>query len=92
LGFVFGYFFRDLVSVIIFITGIGFTVIPAAIASFHFKLSKQAVLASFISGLIYILILIISNYLIAELSIASIVIAALALIISHQIFKNKNEK
>jgi len=92
LGFIFGFFFRDLVSVIIFITGIGFTVIPAAIASFHFKLSKKAVLASFISGLVYILILFLGNQLIAELSVASIVVATLTLIISQQIFKTRHEK
>jgi len=91
LGFGFGWFFRDLISVIIFITGIGFTVIPAAIASFHFKLSKKAVLASFIAGILYIAVLIFTNNLIAEMSIASIVVAAVFLIIVQLIYKNKND-
>jgi len=92
LGFGMAYFFRDLVSVIIFITGIGFTVIPAAIASFHFKISKIAAKASFISGIIYIMILIFTNQLIPELSIASIVVATFVLILFQLIYKNKDEK
>ena len=64
---------KALVAVIIFITGLGFTVIPAAIASFHFNITKKAALTSFVSGLVYIFILIITNNLIPELSIASIV-------------------
>ena len=88
LGFVFAYFFRDLVAVIIFITGIGFTLIPAAIVSFHMKLNKNAALVSFMGGIIYILILFITNNLIPELSIASIVVAAIILFL-FQIFTGK---
>lgn len=90
LGFVFAYFFRDLVAVIIFITGLGFTVIPAAIASFHFKITNTAALASFISGLVYILILILTNSMIPELSISSIIVAAIFLIIFQIFTKNKS--
>jgi Na+/proline symporter len=92
LGFLFAYFLRDLVAVIIFITGIGFTLIPAAIASFHMKLDKKAVLASFVSGIIYILVLFITNHLIPELSIASILVAAIVLFAFHTLKrKPKNE-
>ena len=52
------YFLRDLVAVIIFITGIGFTIIPASVASFHWKISSKAALASFVSGITYVLILV----------------------------------
>ena len=54
LGFVCAWFMRDLVAVIVFITGVGFSIIPAGIASFHFKLKEKAVLASFVSGVIYV--------------------------------------
>jgi Na+/proline symporter len=90
LGFGFAFYFRDLVAVIIFITGLGFTVIPAAIASFHFKITRQAALASLVSGLVYILVLIISNMLIPELSIASIVVAALFLIVTQLFTKDRS--
>ncbi len=90
LGFFFAYFFRDLVAVIIFITGIGFTLIPAAIASFHFKIDKRAALASFIAGIVYILILFITNKLIPELSIASILVATVVLIL-FQVFLRKSK-
>ncbi len=59
IGFGFAYFMRDLVAVIVFITGVGFTIIPAAIASFHFKIKSIAALASFFSGISYVLILVI---------------------------------
>ncbi|MEZ5197340.1 MAG: hypothetical protein R2764_13360 [Bacteroidales bacterium] len=75
---------------IIFITGIGFTLIPAAIASFHFKLNKNAALVSFLSGTIYILILLITNNLIPELSIASIVVAAISLLLFQLFTEKKN--
>ena len=89
LGFAFAFYFRDLVAVIIFITGLGFTVIPAAIASFHFNINSKAALTSFLSGLVYIIILIFTNNLIPELSIASIVVAAIALIITQMLTKRK---
>lgn len=90
LGFVFAYFFRDLVAVIIFITGIGFTLIPAAIASFHMKLDKRAALASFMGGIVYILILFLTNNLIPELSIASIIVATVVLFL-FQAFNRKSK-
>ena len=90
-GFLLAYNFRDLVAVIVFITGIGFTIIPAAVASFHFKISNRAAAASFISGVGYILILVIvaslqENPVVffktnADLAILSIVISTVVLIV-----------
>jgi Na+/proline symporter len=57
LSFLGAFFLRDLVAVIVFITGIGFTIIPAAIASFHWVIRPRAAMASFISGTAYILVL-----------------------------------
>ena len=99
-GFAFAYNFRDLVAVFIFITGIGFTILPAAIASFHWNIKNQAAMASFISGIVYVLILLIvagfqpepiqffkDN---ADLAIGSIVISAITLIIFQQLPEMKN--
>ena len=55
LGFVCAWFMRDLVAVIVFITGVGFSIIPAGIASFHFKLKRKAVSWSFIGGVLYVI-------------------------------------
>jgi Na+/proline symporter len=87
------YFLRDLVAVIIFITGIGFTIIPASIASFHWKISSSSALLSFISGIAYIFTLILvasfksspmeffkDN---ADLAILSVVVSALTLLIAN---------
>ena len=88
-GFVMAFFFRDIVTVIVFITGIGFTMIPAAIASFHFNLDKKAVLFSFLSGIVWIIILFLTNNLQAELSIASVAVATIVLVISQLILKSR---
>jgi Na+/proline symporter len=87
------YFLRDLEAVIIFITGIGFTIIPASIASFHWKISSSSALLSFISGIAYIFTLILvasfksspmeffkDN---ADLAILSVVVSALTLLIAN---------
>jgi len=92
LGFGFAFFFRDIVAVIVFITGLGFTIIPTAIASFHFKIKNSAAIASLTSGVLYVAILIISGNLIPELSIASIVVSALFLLIFQNIKFKKNEE
>jgi len=88
-GFLLAFYFRSIIQVIIFITGVGFTIIPAAIASFHFKISEKAALASFISGVVYILILISLDELIPELSVASIVVATLFLIFFQLYYRRK---
>ncbi len=89
LGFLLAFYFRSIINVILFITGVGFTIIPAAIASFHFKISYQAALASFISGVAYVGALLISGNLIPELSIASILVATLFLIVFQLIYRKK---
>jgi Na+/proline symporter len=95
IGFAFAYFLRDLVAVIVFITGVGFTIIPAAIASFHFKIKSIAALASFISGISYVIILVIIasfqeepfNFFKdnADLAILSILVSTLFLILFQNI-------
>jgi Na+/proline symporter len=57
LSFLGAWFLRDLVAVIVFITGVGFTIIPAAVGSFHWKIKPRAAMASFVSGTVYILVL-----------------------------------
>jgi Na+/proline symporter len=79
LGVLSALIFRDLVQVIVFITGLGFTIIPAAIASFHLRLSSQTVAASFASGSAYVLLLMLAGKLVPEYSIASIAISAVVL-------------
>ena len=91
LGFGFAYSFRDLVAVIVFITGIGFTIIPVAVASFYNKVTGRAATASFIAGIAYVFSLLVvatfqeeqvnffkNN---ADLAILSIVVSAVVLVI-----------
>ncbi len=59
LSFSGAFFLRDLVAVIVFITGLGFTIIPAAVASFHWNIKPVAAMASFISGSAYIIVLLV---------------------------------
>ena len=88
-GFLLAFFFRNIIDVIVFITGVGFTIVPAAIASFHFKIEKQAALASFIAGVAYVLILFATGSLLPELSVASFVVALLFLIVFQLIYRKK---
>jgi Na+/proline symporter len=89
MGFGFAWYFRDLVTVIVFITGIGFTIIPAAIASFHVNLTKKAVFYSFLSGIVYIIVLILTKNLQAEFSIASVGISAIVLLLGQIITRKR---
>lgn len=97
LGLICAWFLRDLVAVIIFITGVGFTIIPAAIASFHIRLSKLAVLISFVSGIIYVIALAIYAAMQldpfkffkdnADLAILSIAVSGIFLLLTQVILK-----
>ncbi len=89
-GFLLAFYFRSIINVIIFITGVGFTIIPAAIASFHFRIEKEAALASFISGVGYVLILLLTGNLLPELSVASFLVAIVFLILFQLIYRKKN--
>jgi Na+/proline symporter len=99
LGLACAWFMRDLVAVIVFITGVGFTIIPAAIASFHVKLNPKAVTISFITGIAYVSGLAIYASLQespfeffkdnADLAILSILISALTLFILQYVFKKR---
>ncbi len=82
------YFVRDLIEVIKFITGLGFTIIPACIGSFHFNIPPKAASGSFIAGILYICVLMITGLMIPELAIASILVSTLYLIIATQIIKH----
>lgn len=86
------YFIRDMIEVIVFITGIGFTVIPVCIASFHYSIPSKAATGSLIAGIVYIIALIIAGVMVPELAIASIVVSTLYLIIATRILKKKSKK
>ena len=66
------YFIRDIVTVVNFITGIGFTVLPAAWAAFHYNISPKIAFQSVLAGLVYVMILIIFGIFIPELVILSL--------------------
>ena len=89
-GFVLAFYFRSIINVIVFITGVGFTIVPAAVASFHFKIEKQAALASFISGVGYVLILFVTGNLLPELSVASFLVALIFLVLFQLIYRKRN--
>lgn len=89
-GFLLAFYFRSIIDVIVFITGVGFTIVPAAVASFHFKIEKQAALASFLSGVGYVLILFVTGNLLPELSVASFLVALIFLVLFQLIYRKKN--
>ncbi len=100
LSFSGAWFLRDLVAVIVFITGVGFSIIPAAMASFHWKIREKAAIASFLSGPLYVFLLM--GYAAwqehpseffkdhADLAILSIAVSTLFLIIFQVAGKKKH--
>lgn len=83
------YFIRDIISVVNFITGIGFTVLPAAWAAFHFDISPNIAFQSVIAGLVYVLMLIIFGIFVPELVILSFIVSGLYMFIGNMIVKKK---
>ena len=84
------FFFRDIISLILTVTGIGFSLIPSVIASFHWKIHNLSAFASLISGFVYILILIFTGNLISEAAVASAIVSAFVLIL-FQLFLRKKQ-
>jgi SSS family solute:Na+ symporter len=92
-------YFRDLINVFIFITGLGFAIVPPVIASFYYNIHSKAVNAAFIAGISYVLVLLgiaaasdnpsefIKNN--ADFAILSAVFSLLSLVIAQRIFRRK---
>ena len=86
------YFIRDIVTVVNFITGIGFTVLPVAWAAFHFNISPKIAFQSVIAGLVYVLLLIIFGIFIPEFVILSFIVSGLYMFVGNRIVKKKEIK
>lgn len=91
-GFALAWIFRDIIEVLKFITGLGFTIIPGIIASFHWTISSRSMVISFLSGIVYIVAVIMVGVLKIEAAVASLFVSGLALFIAHQISRKKNSK
>ena len=73
------YFFRDIVSVLLFISSLGFIIIPAVLAAFHWKVSNKAVFWSFIGGLVYVVLLLVFNLVVPDYAVGSFVVSGLVM-------------
>lgn len=89
LGFILAWQLRDMITIIVFITGVGFTIIPAALLSFHFNIRANVAFGSFIAGIVYVAVLIAAGLLIPEFAIASIVISFLYILCGQLYYKIK---
>jgi len=87
LGVIIAFFFRDIISVLLTMAGVGLSLIPSIFGSFHWKLKNGAVLASYFAGIIYTIGLILFGYLIPELAIASVIVSFITLGIFQLILK-----
>ncbi len=83
------YFFRDIVRVLMFISSLGFVILPAVLAAFHWKVSSRAVLWSFASGLIYVLLLPVLGLVNPDFAVGSFAVSALAMWIVHLVESTK---
>ncbi|MEA3443197.1 MAG: sodium:solute symporter family protein [Bacteroidota bacterium] len=79
------YFFRDIVAIVMTIAGVGFAIVPPVIASFHWKIKPVAAFAALLSGSVYVIVLILTNTLISELAVASVLVSAIVLFVFQKI-------
>ncbi len=84
------YFFRDIVAVVMTISGVGFAIIPPLMSTFHWKIKSSAALAGLISGSLYVLILVVTGNIVSEFAVASFLVSALAMIIVQKFSKQEN--
>ena len=82
------YFFRDLVAIVMTIAGVAFAIVPAVVARFHWEIKPLAAFASLLSGVLYVLVLILTNTIISELAVASVVVSAMVLILFQKLNLN----
>jgi len=75
------YFLRDLIQVLLTVAGMSMAMVPSIIASFHWKMKKQAVFASLLMGTVYVVGLIVGGYLIPEAAMGSILVSFVFLLI-----------
>ncbi len=86
-SFGFAYFFRDVIEVLNFITGIGFSILPTVLVGFRKKLHPTAVFYSLLSAILYIIIVVSLGLLNEELAVASILVSGITLFIAQYILK-----
>ena len=91
LSLIAAYFFRDIVTVVLTIAGVGFAIVPPVIATFHWKIKNIAAFASLLSGVIYVLVLITTNTLISELAVASFAVSGIVLLIFQKFGKDSEQ-
>jgi Na+/proline symporter len=86
------YFFRDVVTVLMFISSLGFVILPAVLAAFHWNVSAKAVLWSFINGLIYVMILPVLGLVNPDFAVGSFVVAGITLWFVHRFSRREIKK
>ena len=81
LAIIFAYFFRDIIAVILTFSGLLVAFFPPIIASFHWKMKPNAIIAALLASTAYVAFLIIAGLLIPELAMASLLVSFIVLII-----------
>ncbi|PIN75971.1 hypothetical protein COV18_00925 [Candidatus Woesearchaeota archaeon CG10_big_fil_rev_8_21_14_0_10_37_12] len=84
-GVLVAYLFRDIVQMLLTISGLAFGLVPPIIASFHWKIKPNAVFASLIVSCIYVAVLVFGNLMIPELAVASLAVSLIVLIIGQKV-------
>lgn len=81
IGILLSYFFRDIISVIITISGVISGMVPPIIGSFFMKLKEKAVIASMLSACVYIALLMAVGLVKPDYAMGSLLVSALVLVI-----------
>ncbi len=85
------YFFRDIVAVVMTISGVGFAIIPPLMATFHWKIKSSAALAALITGSVYVFVLVVTGNIVSELAVASFLVSAITMIIVQKFAKPEKD-
>lgn len=77
---------RDIITLIIALAGVEIALAPPLLGSFFFKFKPSAVVASMLSGIVWIAFLVFAGWFVEELALGSLLLSGLVLVIAQKTF------
>ena len=81
LSLTFAFFFRDIIQVILTVSGLQIAFFPPVIAIFHWKMKQNAIIAALVASTAYVLFLILTGLLSPELAMLSLVVSFIVMVL-----------
>jgi len=86
-GVALAFLLRDIITVILTIAGILSGIVPPVLGSFFLKLKENAVIASLLSGCLYILVLLLTGNIEPDLAMGSLLVSTAMLFVGQKCFQ-----